>query len=102
MKIVSTALTGMKSAQIKFEKSASNLLNASTPEIPPEPETTEIQPITAIPEIGTQSTAYIASDADLIESSVDMISSSFAYKANSLIVKTWDETEKSVLSSLTA
>ena len=102
MKIVSTALTGMKSAQIKFEKNASNLLNATTPVIPSEPETTEIQPIAAIPETGAQSNAYIASDASLIESSIDMISASFTYKANSLIIKAWNETTESVLSDLTA
>ena len=102
MKSMSTALTGINTARIRFEKSAENLLNAVTPVSEPEPAAAEIQPIAAIPEIGTQSTAYVASDTAVIESSVDMKASYFAYKANIQVLKTWNEATESVLSELTA
>ena len=103
MRIMSTALTGINTARVRFEKSAENVLNAVTP-VPERQEqpSTELQPVAAIPEIGVQSTAYLASDAALVESSVDMMASSFAYKANIEVLKTWNETTESVLSELTA
>jgi len=102
MKIMSTALTGINTARIRFEKSAQNVLNATTPVSEPEQVSAELQPVAAIPEIGVQSTAYTASDVALIESSVDMMTSSFAYKANIQVLKAWNETTESVLSELTA
>lgn len=102
MKIMATALTGINTARVRFEKGAENLLNSVTPVSQPEPVAAEIQPVAAIPEIGVQSTAYAASDTAFIESSVDMMTSSFAYKANIQILKMWNETTESVLSELTA
>lgn len=102
MKISQTALTGINAARIRFERSAENLLNATTPVSEPEQISSEIQPIASIPEIGVQSTAYTASDAGLVEASVDMMASAFAYKANIQILKTWNETTEAVLSELTA
>ena len=102
MRIMSTALTGINAARIRFEKSAQNTLNAVTPVFEPEQSSAELQPVAAIPEIGVQSTAYMASDAALVESSVDMMTSSFAYKANIEVLKAWNETTEAVLSELTA
>lgn len=103
MKIMPTAITGINTARIKFEKSAENLLNAVVPVSSPEQtRTTELQPVAAIPEIGVQSTAYAASDETLMEAGVDMMSSAFAYKANLQVLKVWNETTESVLSDLTA
>jgi flagellar basal body rod protein FlgC len=102
MKIMSTTLTGINTARVRFEKSAENLLNTVAPVSEPEQVSSELQPVAAIPEIGVQSTAYTASDAALVESSVDMMTSSFAYKANIQILKAWNETTESVLSELTA
>ncbi|MBR1777558.1 MAG: hypothetical protein IJ752_03100 [Alphaproteobacteria bacterium] len=102
MKIMSAALTGINTARIRFEKSAENLLNAATPVSEPEQSYTALQPVAAIPEIGSQSTAYAASDIGFIEAGVDMMTSSFAYKANIQVLKTWNETTQAVLSDLTA
>ena len=104
MKIMSTALAGVNTARIRFEKSATDLLNSVAPvqETKQEQPVNEIQPVASIPEIGVQSTAYAASDVGLIESSVDMMSSSFAYKANLQVLKVWNDTTESVLSDLTA
>jgi len=103
MKITSTALTGINAACVRFEKSAENLLSSVTP-LPEQPErvAAEVQPVPSIPEIGSQSTAYVASDIGFIESSVDMMTSSFAYKANIQVLKAWNDTTESVLSELTA
>ena len=105
MKIEHTALSGIYSAQQRFVKSATKLVNAVTPvEAVSKPEEikAEIQPVEKIPEVGVQSTAYVASDVGLIESSVDMIASSVAYKANLEAFKAWNDTAQTVLSELTA
>ena len=105
MHIQQTLLSGIYSAQQRFVKSTEKLAQAVTPVAAvqeQEQPVSEIQPVTAVPEIGTQSTAYVASDAALIESSVDMIASATAYKANLQTLRSWDDTVKSVLSDLTA
>jgi len=102
MQITSAALTGINIARIRFEKSAENLVNAVTPVSEPEQTSAGLQPVAAIPEIGVQSTAYVASDAALVEAGTDMMTASFAYKANIQVLKTWDEMTEYVLSELTA
>lgn len=104
MKIMQTALTGINTARLRFEKSATDLLNAAAPvrAIEPEQQANEIQPVASIPEIGTQSTAYAASDIDFIEASTDMAVSSLAYRTNIQVLKAWNDTTESVLSELTA
>ena len=102
MQIGRIALSGMYAAQQKFVKSAENVVKAVTPVSEPEQINPEIQPVTPVPEIGEQSTAYIASDIGLIESSVDMMTSAAAYKANLQTFRSWNDTVQSVISDLTA
>ena len=106
MQIQQTLLSGIYTAQQRFVRSAENLAQAVTPVTPVQEQdqqpASKIQPVTAVPEIGTQSTAYAASDIGLIESSVDMIASANAYKANLKTFKAWNETVQSTLSDLTA
>lgn len=97
---MSTALSGINAARIRFEKSANDALNAVTPASAVEPAESPITPVPAIAGIGTQLTAYEASDQALIESGVDMMTASFAYKANIQILKMWNETTESVISDL--
>ena len=102
MRILQTALSGIHTAQCRFEKSAEKLLNATTPVPEQQPVPTENQPAASVPEIGEQSTGYTASDTAFLEASVDMITSSFAYKTNIQVLKAWDETTEAVLSELKA
>jgi len=102
MQILPTALSGINAARCRFEKSAENLVNAVTPVSDRQPSPAENQPAAAIPEIGDQSTAYLASDAAILEASVDMMTSAFAYKTNIQVIKAWNETTEAVLSDLTA
>ena len=102
MQITRAALSGIHTARVRFEKSAENMVAAVTPVSEPEQSYAEVPPVAAIPEIGVQSTAYAASDIGLIEAGVDMMTSSFAYKANLHVLKTWNETTQNVLSDLSA
>ena len=104
MKIMQTALAGINTARLRFEKSATDLLNAAAPvrTVEQEQPTNEIQPVASIPEIGAQSTSYAASDIDFIKASVDMMTSSLAYKTNIQVLKAWNDTPETVLSELTA
>ena len=104
MKIMQTALAGISTARLRFEKNAADLLDAAAPvrTIEPERQTNEIRPVASIPEIGAQSTSYAASDIDFIEASVDMMTSSLAYKTNIQVLKAWNDTTEAVLSELTA
>lgn len=100
MMITRAALSGIQSAQIRFEKSADKVVNAFS--VPDQTEQTPVPAIGEIAPIGVQSTSFIANEDVFIEESVNMMTASFAYKANVNVLKTWNETAEKVLSELSA
>lgn len=95
MMITRAALSGIQSAQIRFEKSADKIINAFS--VPEQQEQSGVAPIN-----GVQSTAFTASEDVFIEETVNMMTASFAYKANIDVFKTWNETTENALAELTA
>ena len=100
MMITRAALSGIQSAQIRFEKSADKIINAFS--VPEQQEQSGVAPINGVQAIGVQSTAFTASEDVFIEETVNMMTASFDYKANIDVFKTWNETTENALAELTA
>ncbi|MGN1079880.1 MAG: hypothetical protein ACI4TE_06890 [Alphaproteobacteria bacterium] len=100
MMITRTALSGIQSAQVRFEKSADKIVNAFS--VPEQQEQSGIAPINGVQSVGIRSTAFTASEDVFMEETVNMMTASFAYKTNIDVFKTWNETTENVLTELTA
>ncbi len=98
MKIASAALSGIRSAQIRFENSANRIVSASfAPETSGEPAA---NPVNGVRETGIPSTAFTAAEDVYTQEAVNMTTAVFAYKASISAFKTWDETTRETVAAL--
>lgn len=100
MMITHTALLGIQSAQVRFERSAEKVVNAFS--VPEQQEQSGVAPVAGVQAVGVQSTAFSASEDVFTQETVNMMTASFAYKANINVFKTWNETTENVIAELTA
>lgn len=101
MMISRTLLSGIQSAQVRFEKSAEKVVDAFSAFEQPE-QATPVAPVNGVQAIGVGSTAFAAGEEAFIEETVNMTTASFAYKANINAFKAWNKTTENVLKELTA
>ncbi len=98
MKIASAALSGIRSAQIRFENSANRIVSAPfTPETSGEPAA---NPVNGVRETGIPSTAFIAAEDVYTQEAVNMTTAVFAYKASISAFETWNETTRETVAAL--
>lgn len=98
MKIASAALSGIRSAQIRFENSANRIVNAPFP-----PETSgepAVNPVTGAQAVGVPSPAFTAAEDVYTQEAVNMTTAVFAYKASISAFKTWNETTRETIAAL--
>ena len=98
MEITSTALSGIRSAQIRFEKGANRIIDA--PFATGTSGELTGNPVGNTPETGIRSTDFIAAEDIYTQETVNMATAVFAYKASISAFKTWDETTRETIAAL--
>lgn len=99
MKIASAALSGIRSAQIRFENSANRIVSPSfSPETSGEPAA--LPPVNGVQTTNVPSTAFTAAEDVYAQECVNMTTAVFTYKANISAFKVWDETTRETIAVL--
>ena len=94
MNVLSTALSGVQSAQTRLNSSANNVANANTPGFRREEVVAQSQPEGGV---STQIQKADRPGVNLEQEVVEQMSASFAYKANLQVMRTADRAMGSLL-----